>query len=198
MADSGFNLFVALLAVLGATGVAVANALQVAPTEAGSEFGEDEEYAGCRGDEGDASDLDFEGDDDSVEPALAAGGGHVAGSAWPVGTNPGGTRAPAAEAGAGRSAGGNTVVAPSTTRDVALYEVFGTADDAKGGRWLSLRERPTARGGSRVLAKLTDGTPVDVISRGEGANGRWLRLRVAGGPAAGQTGYAFETWVRRR
>ncbi len=78
----------------------------------------------------------------------------------------------------------------------AEYQVIGTAAD-EAAPWLVLRSRPHFKKG-RILAKMPDGTPLEMKSGRHGRNGAWRRVRIMAGPSAGTEGYGHARWIGRR
>ena len=70
------------------------------------------------------------------------------------------------------------------------YEVYNTYLDEED--YLNLRSEPTSK--STNITRMTDGTKLILLSKGNGSNGKWMKVRVL---ESGKVGYAHSKWIRK-
>jgi hypothetical protein len=70
------------------------------------------------------------------------------------------------------------------------YEVYNTYLDEED--YLNLRSEATSN--SINITRMTDGTKLILLSKGNGSNGKWMKVRVL---ESGEVGYAHSKWIRK-
>ena len=70
------------------------------------------------------------------------------------------------------------------------YEVYNTYLDEED--YLNLRSEPTNK--STNITRMTDGTKLILLSKDNGSNGKWMKVRVL---ESGEVGYAHTNWIRK-
>jgi hypothetical protein len=70
------------------------------------------------------------------------------------------------------------------------YEVYNTYLDKED--YLNLRSEATSK--STNITRMTDGTKLILLSKGNGSNGKWMKVRVL---ESGEVGYAHTKWIRK-
>ena len=70
------------------------------------------------------------------------------------------------------------------------YEVYNTYLDEED--YLNLRSEPTSK--SINITRMSDGTKLILLSKGNGSNGKWMKVRVLD---SGKVGYAHRKWIRK-
>ena len=70
------------------------------------------------------------------------------------------------------------------------YEVYNTYLDEED--YLNLRSEPTSK--SINITRMSDGTKLLLLSKGNGSNGKWMKVRVL---ESGKVGYAHTKWIRK-
>ncbi len=70
------------------------------------------------------------------------------------------------------------------------YEVYNTYLDEED--YLNLRSEATSN--SINITRLTDGTKLILLSKGNGSNGKWMKVRVV---ESDEVGYAHSKWIRK-
>ena len=70
------------------------------------------------------------------------------------------------------------------------YEVYNTYLDEED--YLNLRSEATSN--SINITRMTDGTKLILLSKGNGSNGKWMKVRVL---ESDEVGYAHSKWIRK-
>ena len=70
------------------------------------------------------------------------------------------------------------------------YEVYNTYLEEED--YLNLRSEPTSK--SINITRMSDGTKLILLSKGNGSNGKWMKVRVL---ESGKVGYAHTKWIRK-
>ena len=70
------------------------------------------------------------------------------------------------------------------------YEVYNTYLDEED--YLNLRSEPTSK--SINITRMRDGTKLILLSKGNGSNGKWMKVRIL---ESGKVGYAHTKWIRK-
>ncbi len=73
----------------------------------------------------------------------------------------------------------------------ATHVVFNTSSDPKEP-WLNMRRGPSSR--TIVLGQLPDGTPLKFLAA---SRGRWVKVEVLSGDAAGKIGFVNTSWLQK-
>jgi uncharacterized protein YgiM (DUF1202 family) len=78
----------------------------------------------------------------------------------------------------------------TTKENSDYYEVYNTYLDKED--YLNLRSEATSK--STNITRMTDGTKLILLSKGNGSNGKWMKVRVL---ESGEVGYAHTKWIRK-
>jgi len=70
------------------------------------------------------------------------------------------------------------------------YEVYNTYLDEE--EYLNLRSEATSK--SINITRMTDGTKLVLLSKGNGSKGKWMKVRIL---ESGEVGYAHSKWIRK-